>query len=92
MSRYALGLIVLFAGTASFIQGKSISNKNDRAGAFYYLNKYGYLPKDANKQTAALMSDDAITTAVKEFQVCKEIFQRGFFLQFGSILNCLLPF
>ena len=70
MSCYALGLIVLiFAVSASLIQAKSISNKNDRAGAFYYLNKYGYLPKDANKQTAALMSDDAITTAVKDFQV-----------------------
>jgi len=38
-------------------------------GAFYYLVNYGYISKDESKETAALMSDQVITKAVKDFQV-----------------------
>lgn len=44
-------------------------NRDNRVGAFYYLSNFGYIPKDANKETAALLSDEVITKAVKDFQV-----------------------
>ena len=65
----ACSKLILTAFLACFVQSKPINDQNDRVGAFYYLNKYGYVPKDANKLTAALMSDDVITQAVKDFQV-----------------------
>ena len=60
-------IFVLFI--VSFVESKPVDDQNDLVGAFYYLNKYGYVPKDANKLTAALMSEDVVTQAVKDFQV-----------------------
>ena len=61
---------LIFAAFLAFsVQSMPIDDQNDRVGAFYYLNKYGYVPKDANELTAALMSDDVITQAVKDFQI-----------------------
>ena len=62
-------IFVLFI--VSFVESKPVDDQNDLVGAFYYLNKYGYVPKDANKLTAALMSEDVVTQAVKDFQVLK---------------------
>ena len=64
-------IFVLFL--VSFVESKPVDNQNDLVGAFYYLNKYGYVPKDANKLTAALMSDDVVTQAVKDFQVLNSL-------------------
>ena len=44
-------------------------DRNNRVGAFYYLLDFGYIAKDENTETAALMSDDVITKAIKDFQV-----------------------
>lgn len=60
-------IFVLFV--VSFVESKPVDDQNDLVGAFYYLNKYGYVPKDANKLTAALMSEDVVTQAVKDFQI-----------------------
>ena len=68
-SHFSIFVVVL----VSFVQSKPVEDRNDRVGAFYYLNKYGYVPKDANKLTAALMSDDVVTQAVKDFQVNQSI-------------------
>ena len=62
-------IFVLFI--VSFVESKPVDDQNDLVGAFYYLNKYGYVAKDANKLTAALMSEDVVTQAVKDFQVLK---------------------
>ena len=62
-------IFVLFV--VSFVESKPVDDQNDLVGAFYYLNKYGYVSKDANKLTAALMSEDVVTQAVKDFQVLK---------------------
>jgi len=43
--------------------------RESKADAFYYLLNYGYITKDGNERTAALMSDEVITKAVKDFQV-----------------------
>ena len=61
--------LILTAFLAYLVKSMPIDDQNDRVGAFYYLNKYGYVPKNANELTAALMSDDVITQAVKDFQV-----------------------
>jgi hypothetical protein len=42
---------------------------NSKAGAFYYLVNYGYIMKDENKNTEALLSEEVVTKAVKDFQV-----------------------
>merc|ERR1712008_344736 len=60
-------IFVLFI--VSFVESKPVDDQNDLVGAFYYLNKYGYVAKDANKLTAALMSEDVVTQAVKDFQI-----------------------
>lgn len=59
----------------SFLSGLRVSDtapisKDNSVGAFYYLSNYGYIPKDENRETAALMSEEVIAKAVKDFQVC----------------------
>ena len=61
-------LLIGVCATLGLIQAVPISPTN-RVGAFYYLVNYGYIAKDENKETAALMSDEVITKAVKDFQV-----------------------
>ena len=50
-------------------------DRENRVGAFYYLLDYGYIAKDENTETAALMSDDVITKAIKDFQVSQFLIQ-----------------
>ena len=64
-SHFSIFVVVL----VSFVQSKPVEDRNDRVGAFYYLNKYGYVPKDANKLTAALMSDDVVKQLEFFFQL-----------------------
>lgn len=62
-----LGLVIL-QENKGFAKGASIS-KDKRVEAFYYFLEYGYIAKNENEGVAALMSDDVITKAVKDFQV-----------------------
>ena len=39
------------------------------SSALYYLMKYGYIQKDENENTAALMSAEGVKKAIKDFQV-----------------------
>ena len=45
-------------------------DKDSTVKAFYYLQNYGYIDKSSNQATAQLLSEEGVTKAVKDFQVC----------------------
>ena len=42
---------------------------DSKSSAFYYLLNYGYIHKNENQDTAQILSEEAVTKAVKDFQV-----------------------
>lgn len=48
--------------------GKPVTSDSE-SSALYYLLNYGYIQKSDNENTASLLSQDALTKALKEFQV-----------------------
>ncbi len=42
---------------------------DSKSSAFYYLLNYGYIHKSENGDTAQILSEEAVTKAVKDFQV-----------------------
>ena len=47
---------------------KPVTSDSD-ASALYYLLNYGYIQKSDNENTAALLSQDGLKRAIKDFQV-----------------------
>lgn len=81
-------LSILFGSCYLQLTDSAPISKDNTVGAFYYLSNYGYIPKDENRETAALMSEEVITKAVKDFQVVLRIF--GFPIQSESIVSFFL--
>ena len=64
---------VLFASLVLIFQivrldGAPVSS-DSKSSAFYYLLNYGYIHKSENQDTAQILSEEAVTKAVKDFQV-----------------------
>ena len=64
---------VLFASLVLIFQivrldGAPVSS-DSKSSAFYYLLNYGYIHKSDNQDTAQILSEEAVTKAVKDFQV-----------------------
>ena len=47
---------------------------DSKSSAFYYLLNYGYIQKSGNDDTAQILSEEAVTKAVKDFQVLIKYF------------------
>lgn len=50
------------------LDGAPVSS-DSKSSAFYYLLNYGYIHKSENQDTAQILSEEAVTKAVKDFQV-----------------------
>jgi hypothetical protein len=62
-------------------------SSDSKSSAFYYLLNYGYIHKSENGDTAQILSEEAVTKAVKDFQVgtIKELFK----MYYCFVLNLL---
>ena len=65
------GLFCLLTTALLFtnVGGKPIDGKS-KASAFYYLANYGYIHGSKSENTAQLLSEEVLTKAIKDFQVC----------------------
>ena len=66
-------LFVLFASWTLIFQNGRLDgapvSSDSKSSAFYYLLNYGYIHKSDNQDTAQILSEEAVTKAIKDFQV-----------------------
>ena len=56
---------------SSRLDGAPVSS-DSKSSAFYYLLNYGYIHKSDNQDTAQILSEEAVTKAIKDFQVMSQ--------------------
>ena len=61
-------LILSYSGWVRPTEAGPIST-DSKSSAFYYLLNYGYIKKSDNQDTAQILSEEAVTKAIKDFQV-----------------------
>ena len=67
LSLLSVVLLVIFH-QCSQVQSAPVTG-DSKSSAFYYLLNYGYIHKNENQDTAQILSEEAVTKAVKDFQV-----------------------
>jgi hypothetical protein len=65
---FLLRAAAVLCAACSLASANPVRSDSDTSG-LYYLMKYGYIQKDENSNTAALLSANGVKKAIKDFQV-----------------------